>query len=73
MKRSARRLIWLNPLLGSASYEPLTRGMQAGDWIYAQGIMATTVNGEVLLENSEHTGALPGKVARDTYYYAHNA
>ena len=39
----------------------------------AQGIMATTVNGEVLLENNEHTGALPGKVARDTYYYAHNA
>jgi uncharacterized protein len=22
-------LIWLNPLLGSAGYEPLTRGMQA--------------------------------------------
>jgi uncharacterized protein with von Willebrand factor type A (vWA) domain len=22
-------LIWLNPLLGSAQYEPLTRGMQA--------------------------------------------
>lgn len=28
-RRSAHRLIWLNPLLGSASYEPLTRGMQA--------------------------------------------
>jgi uncharacterized protein with von Willebrand factor type A (vWA) domain len=27
--RSGRRLIWLNPLLGSASYEPLTRGMRA--------------------------------------------
>lgn len=27
--RSCRRLIWLNPLLGSAGYEPLTRGMQA--------------------------------------------
>jgi uncharacterized protein with von Willebrand factor type A (vWA) domain len=27
--RSCRRLIWLNPLLGSATYEPLTRGMQA--------------------------------------------
>lgn len=27
--RSSHRLIWLNPLLGSASYEPLTRGMQA--------------------------------------------
>jgi uncharacterized protein with von Willebrand factor type A (vWA) domain len=27
--RSCRRLVWLNPLLGSGSYEPLTRGMQA--------------------------------------------
>ncbi len=29
LRRSCRRLVWLNPLLGSASYEPLTRGMQA--------------------------------------------
>ena len=28
LRRSCRRLIWLNPLLGSANYEPLTRGMQ---------------------------------------------
>jgi uncharacterized protein with von Willebrand factor type A (vWA) domain len=29
LQRSCHRLIWLNPLLGSASYEPLARGMQA--------------------------------------------
>ena len=29
VRRSCRRLIWLNPLLGSADYRPLTRGMQA--------------------------------------------
>jgi uncharacterized protein len=29
LRRSCRRLIWLNPLLGTAGYEPLTRGMQA--------------------------------------------
>lgn len=29
LRRRAGRLIWLNPLLGSASYQPLTRGMQA--------------------------------------------
>ena len=28
LQRRAGRLIWLNPLLGSSSYEPLTRGMQ---------------------------------------------
>ena len=29
LRRRCARLIWLNPLLGSAGYEPLTRGMQA--------------------------------------------
>jgi uncharacterized protein with von Willebrand factor type A (vWA) domain len=29
LQRSCHRLIWLNPLLGSEQYEPLTRGMQA--------------------------------------------
>jgi len=29
LRRSCDRLIWLNPLLGSTDYEPLTRGMQA--------------------------------------------
>ena len=29
LQRSCHRLIWLNPLLGSPEYRPLTRGMQA--------------------------------------------
>ena len=29
LQRNCHRLIWLNPLLGSPLYEPLTRGMQA--------------------------------------------
>ena len=29
LRRSCHRLIWLNPLLGSPGYRPLTRGMQA--------------------------------------------
>jgi uncharacterized protein with von Willebrand factor type A (vWA) domain len=29
VRRSCHRVIWLNPLLGSARYQPLTRGMQA--------------------------------------------
>jgi uncharacterized protein len=29
LRRSCHRLIWLNPLLGSPEYEPLTRGIQA--------------------------------------------
>jgi N-acyl-D-amino-acid deacylase len=30
----------------------------------AEGILATIVNGEVLLRNNEHTGALPGRLLR---------
>ncbi len=29
LQRSCHRLVWLNPLLGSPDYRPLTRGMQA--------------------------------------------
>jgi uncharacterized protein with von Willebrand factor type A (vWA) domain len=29
LRKRAGRVIWLNPLLGSSTYEPLTRGMQA--------------------------------------------
>lgn len=29
LQRSCHRLIWLNPLLGSPGYQPITRGMQA--------------------------------------------
>jgi len=28
LQRSCQRLVWLNPLLGSPAYQPLTRGMQ---------------------------------------------
>ena len=29
LQRSCHRLVWLNPLLGTANYAPLTRGLQA--------------------------------------------
>jgi N-acyl-D-aspartate/D-glutamate deacylase len=30
----------------------------------ASGLLATIVNGQVVLRNNEHTGALPGKLLR---------
>jgi N-acyl-D-aspartate/D-glutamate deacylase len=39
----------------------------------AQGIMATVVNGQVLIEDGKHAGALPGRVLRNTYYHANHA
>jgi N-acyl-D-aspartate/D-glutamate deacylase len=56
--------------------ESIVHDFPAGGWRVkepAAGVMATIVNGEVLLENGEHTGALPGKVARNTYYHANGA
>jgi hypothetical protein len=29
IRRRVRKLIWLNPLLGMADYQPITRGMSA--------------------------------------------
>ena len=39
----------------------------------AQGIHMTIVNGRVLLEDGKHTGNLPGRVLRNTYYKARHA
>src|SRR5919106_4855757 len=48
--------------------ESIVHDFPAGGWRGkepAAGVAATIVNGEVLLENGEHTSALPGKVARN--------
>jgi N-acyl-D-amino-acid deacylase len=37
----------------------------------AQGIYATFVRGEMLMQEGEHTGALPGRVLRNSYYQQH--
>jgi N-acyl-D-amino-acid deacylase len=38
-----------------------------------QGIHMTIVNGQVLLEDGKHSGNLPGRVLRNTYYKAQHA
>ena len=38
----------------------------------AAGIHYTIVNGEVLLENGRHSGALPGRVLRNALYHEMN-
>ena len=63
VRRSCRRLIWLNPLLGSPRYEPLTRGMQAGlrhvdDFLPAHNIAS-------LEQLADHLRALPARTMAD--------
>jgi uncharacterized protein with von Willebrand factor type A (vWA) domain len=59
VRRGCRRLIWLNPLLGSAQYEPLTRGMQAAlrhvdDFLPAHNLVS-------LEQLADHLRALPAR------------
>lgn len=56
LQRSCHRLIWLNPLLGSPSYEPLTRGIQAA-LPYIDDFLPVH-NMESLEDLAEHLGQL---------------
>lgn len=53
LRRMSHRLIWLNPLLGSDGYEPITRGMAAAlphtdDFLAAHNVQALDELGELL-------------------------
>lgn len=66
LQRSCARLIWLNPLLGTEGYEPLTRGMQAAlpyvdDFLPAHnldslGALARALNRLSAVRRSRRTG-----------------
>jgi N-acyl-D-aspartate/D-glutamate deacylase len=53
--------------------QEIVRDFPAGGWRMkepAAGIAATIVNGEILLEDGKYTGALPGRVLRNSLYRA---
>ncbi len=54
LRRSAHRLVWLNPLAADPRYEPLTRGMQAAvphtDWLLPGNSLASLEQLAVILE-----------------------
>ncbi|HEY6114428.1 MAG TPA: VWA domain-containing protein [Candidatus Dormibacteraeota bacterium] len=67
LRRSAHRLIWLNPLLGSAGYEPLTRGMAAAlphcdDFLAAHNVEALEDLGRLLSSLDSRKGTAPRRV-----------
>jgi uncharacterized protein len=69
LRRSAHRLIWLNPLLGSAGYEPLTRGMAAAlphcdDFLAANNLEALEDLGRLLASLGSRKGSAPRSVDR---------
>ncbi len=51
--------------------EDIVYDFPAGGWRFrelADGVHYTIVNGQILLEDGQHTGALPGRVMRNSYY-----
>ncbi len=55
--------------------EDIAQDFPAGGWRIrelAEGIKCTIVNGEVLIEDGKHTGALPGRVMRNALYHANH-
>jgi N-acyl-D-amino-acid deacylase len=67
----AADVVIFDPATVKCGHEVVVRDFPKGAWRIkepAEGIFATIVNGEVLLEEGRHTGALPGRVLRNSWY-----
>ena len=64
LQLSCQRLVWLNPLLGSENYEPLTRGIQAAlphidDFLPVHNLASLEQLGHLLEKLGEHKPTRP--------------
>jgi N-acyl-D-aspartate/D-glutamate deacylase len=69
----AADMVIFDPATVNAGKEEALRDLPNDGWrirVLAEGIHYTIVNGEVLLERGEHTGATPGRVLRNARYHA---
>lgn len=60
-----------DPATVKCGQETVVHDFPAGGWRIkeaAEGIFGTVVNGQVLYDEGKHTGALPGRVLRNSYY-----
>jgi N-acyl-D-amino-acid deacylase len=70
----AADIVIFDPATVKAGKETVVHDFPAGGWRIkeeAEGVDYTIVNGQVLLDHGEHTGALPGRVIRNSWYHAH--
>jgi N-acyl-D-amino-acid deacylase len=70
----AADIVIFDPATVKPGPESVVHDFPAGGWRIkepAEGIHMTIVNGQVLLEDGVHTGALPGRVLRNSWYHAH--
>jgi len=69
----AADIVVFDPATVHAGKESVVTDFPGGGWRIREeaiGVHYTVVNGQVLLEEGEHTGALPGKVLRNSWYHA---
>jgi len=67
----AADITMFDPATVKCGRETVVHDFPAGGWRIkesAEGIFGTVVNGQVLYEEGKHTGALPGKVLRNSHY-----
>jgi N-acyl-D-aspartate/D-glutamate deacylase len=72
----AADIVIFDPATVKCGHEEVVHDFPAGGWRIkepAEGVHTTIVNGQVLLENGKHTGALPGRVLRNSYYHANRS
>ncbi len=68
----AADIVVFDPATVKCGPEEVVHDFPAGGWRIketAVGVSNTIVNGQVLLENGKHTGALPGKVMRNSHWH----
>src|ERR1051326_6030857 len=65
-----------DPATVKCGKEEVVHDFPAGGWRIketSEGVTHTIVNGQVLLEDKKHTGALPGRVLRNSYWHANRS
>ena len=70
----AADIVMFDPETVNAGQESVVHDFPGGGWRIKEpaiGIHMTIVNGQVLLEDGKHTGALPGRVIRNAWYHEH--
>jgi N-acyl-D-amino-acid deacylase len=70
----AADIVLFDPKTVNAGKEHVVHDFPGGGWRIREeaiGVHMTIVNGQVLLEDGKHTGALPGRVIRNEWYHAH--
>ena len=70
----AADIVLLDPKTVDAGEETVVHDFPGGGWRIKEaaiGIHMTIVNGQVCSEDGKHTGALPGRVIRNSWVYEH--